>query len=562
MKFLISVYFCLFFCLLYSPAFCEIEWEHVSKFFKFGQNESSLQENVKLAIENQLSLQSGQKLWKAFLFFDETNKARTENAFSFVFNCIEGTELGFSLNNYNTSAHRFVLDIIHCTKNESVYRPFLIKLNDEYHFGGQIEVPFFIGLAHELFHALNSLEMIDFVIKNDLCGDFFTTGCMETLNDVISIQEFLKVNLGIDNDDKILQEEYKKWWTGNGLIDDSLDEMTVILGKNRKISDNEEVNVGEVHMLREFHSDTTIIPWSHYAAQNAYFWKNGDILLEKDYVISVQKYFPCVERFIDEIHFKFPSDIKYQTVYRISIGIRELSKLFDFICEESSRIQGAYAMIIDIVIDYKSCQRASKREFWKFVVYPPFCIQNKNKNKPINIIPKFYQLEKHPAAIIDDPWLQGYEIIDVPEDGNCAFSAVIVDASSYNVAGLRKDTAEKMESLSGEQRPTKEFIYIIKRNGCWNSGIDGGVGIEVLSFVADVIKRPILVLTKDNNGKLCYWISGTTKCPRDGNLTMYPITSSAAATKILNEHYCAVKIFHNGVHFKAIMRQEPSPFGC
>ena len=108
-----------------------------------------------------------------------------------------------------------------------------------------------------------------------------------------------------------------------------------------------------------------------------------------------------------------------------------------------------------------------------------------------------------------------------------------------------------------------DFIEKLRQPGFWNNGIDGAVGIEVLSFVAEALGQPILVLTQEPNGQYRYWISGTQENPRNSNLWFNNITVEnpmqmsieEKIEEILNAYPNAIKLFHNGIHFQAILKK-------
>ena len=138
-----------------------------------------------------------------------------------------------------------------------LYRPCLIKLNAQYHLREQ-QLPFFITLAHELLHVLNQLERLQEIVTNhheEFVGKIIQSPTSNYLADsidtILTIQAFLKEKLGIKDDDLCLEEHYKALWQ-NGEIDDSLDEMSVILGCNRKISPTEEAFIGETTFYEIF----------------------------------------------------------------------------------------------------------------------------------------------------------------------------------------------------------------------------------------------------------------------------------------------------------------------
>ena len=164
--------------------------------------------------------------------------------------------------------------------------------------------------------------------------------------------------------------------------------------------------------------------------------------------------------------------------------------------------------------------------------------------------------------------IPSYTIIDVPADGNCAFTSVKVamkdDESKDKIEGewisnqldaiiaLREATADKMgKVISGQEN----FIENLRKPYFWNSGIDRGVGIEVLSFVAEVIEQPILVIIQEPNDQYRYWISETKENPRNCNLTFCDIEKKDLE-KLLDENPDAIKLFHNGIHFQAIVPKD------
>lgn len=158
----------------------------------------------------------------------------------------------------------------------------------------------------------------------------------------------------------------------------------------------------------------------------------------------------------------------------------------------------------------------------------------------------------------------GYRIQDVPGDGNCAFTSVEVargnemftgenqpvqqlsQQQQQQIQALRNDTANLMLENQNEVI-TNEFIADLRQLGFWNGGIEGGVGLEVLSFVAQVINQPIFVLMQGPNGNYQYWISSN-----DGDLGFHEIEVNEIR-QTLNEYRNAIKLFHNGIHFQALV---------
>lgn len=259
--------------------FSNITWDEIEQFFDFSiEQETTLQENLKnniqKLVEQQLVCNSGQNLWEAFLYWHETCKSKFTFKFKFEVNDNFGANI--FLKNYDATQKIFHF-IITCNKsilksnlnisNENmIYRPCLIKLNEEYHLREQ-ELPFFITLAHEFLHALNQLERIQYAIeqlfksKDELKDDILTD-----IEERLPIQAFLKQKLNISQDNFCLKEEYIKLWQ-NYNLDDSLDEMTVILKSDRKTK-NKITSIGETTFLQEFYNDPTIVSWAHNSAHD------------------------------------------------------------------------------------------------------------------------------------------------------------------------------------------------------------------------------------------------------------------------------------------------------
>ncbi|MFQ6723225.1 MAG: hypothetical protein ACLRFH_02365, partial [Opitutales bacterium] len=176
-----------------------INWEEVSHFFNFDtiaeEKRTNLETNIRLLVEEQLKLPSGQNLWKAFQFWEDQHP---ELGFQFEFALIDESEAYIKLKNYENQiflfeialnkvfAEDFKIPFWQVIKNNlhqktnlglkkllnenMLYRPCLIKLVDpndsshwEYHLREQ-ELPFFITLAHEFLHALNQLERITWIL--------------------------------------------------------------------------------------------------------------------------------------------------------------------------------------------------------------------------------------------------------------------------------------------------------------------------------------------------------------------------------------------------------------
>ena len=63
-----------------------------------------------------------------------------------------------------------------------------------------------------------------------------------------------------------------------------------------------------------------------------------------------------------------------------------------------------------------------------------------------------------------------------------------------------------------------------------------------------------MVLLQEPNSQYRYWISGTTENPWDDNLAFHDVAEKDLE-KLLNDHSETVKLFHNNIHFQAIVPQ-------
>lgn len=304
----------------------KIQWGTISNYFNFStiteeEKCTNLETNIRLLIEEQLKLRSGQNLWKAFQFWEEQHQGLS---FQFEFSLTSNSSASVVLKNTKKSpdgkqvfcfeiAINSVFaefdgnyftdtdDLENLLKMNMLYRPCLIKLVDpddpdnwHYHLREQ-KLPFFITLAHEFLHALNQLERIDQYWDLDLADEYDQNGDILTiLKSKISMQDFLANKLNLKNGIGILDDKYLNFW-GNEENDDFLDEMTVILGNERKIEDDDFVFIGETTFLMEFYKDNTIISWSHFSAKDINFWKNMSIILREKYVQTILEKFDLLK---------------------------------------------------------------------------------------------------------------------------------------------------------------------------------------------------------------------------------------------------------------------------
>ena len=100
------------------------------------------------------------------------------------------------------------------------------------------------------------------------------------------MKNFLIEKLGLQKDNIIFTIECKNLWGANKF----LDEMTVILGSERRIAFRKIAYISETLFLQEFYNDPSIISWSHFAAHSIEFWKKMILILGKSYVNNIITY--------------------------------------------------------------------------------------------------------------------------------------------------------------------------------------------------------------------------------------------------------------------------------
>jgi len=311
--------------------------------------------------------------------------------------------------------------------------------------------------------------------------------------------------------------------------------MTVILSNCRNISDSENIPIGETTFLREYYENNKIVSWTHYGAHDYNFLRDGlNTSLDSAYVEFVLNKFGLDPSELSDITLK-----------------DEMSAITLFEGKRTDRGLDSYVeQALNKTVN-RAIIRLKRRNstIFQFTLYPD-----------IKLLPMVSSTKTTLS-------IKGYSIIDVPADGNCAFTAVkvaqgdekfkdkIVEKLTPNqskaITDLRNATANKITD-----RP--EFTYMLRQLGFWNNGVDGAVGIEVLSFVAQVIGQPILVITQEPNDNYRYWISGTAEIPRDGNLAFHDVKKENLEM-FLNTYPDTIKLFHNGIHFQAIIKKTSLP---
>ncbi len=284
-----------------------------------------------------------------------------------------------------------------------LYRPCLIKLNGKYHLREQ-ELPFFITLAHEFLHALNQMERIQY-IATQMAPEYFekistSNDIQNAIDNILPMQTLLRQKLNTSPSNLCFKEKYKELWQNNG-NDDSLDEMTVILGSNGQISDKESVFIGETTILQEFYNNPTIISWTHCNAHDYEFYTNKmNTSLEPEYVECVlRKFYASMPTLEDTTS---SDDAKI-----ILFGWKDLQYKDHIIARKDTEAEVKKDLKQPKIVRLKR----KNSTISQFILYPP--LENK-KLLPI------FSSRKTTLTI------NGYTIIDVPGDGNCAFWAVLV----------------------------------------------------------------------------------------------------------------------------------------
>lgn len=565
--------FCMFFCCLHVIG-CVPAWENIQSFFSFYElteeefalytKESSIKQegdelsekekaffwqNLQILIELQLGLPCGRNMWQAFFYWKEKHKSKFSFVFQFNFQDIPGANI--SLRAFDKRSKKFVFHI-NCNRifKERIFskeeilqqcklcRPCLIKLGGKYHLREQI-LPFFITLAHEFLHGLNRLEKIESICMDDRMLESF----LDPLTQENLLQEFLRQKIRVDGTDLIFGAQRKLW--ENSGRNDSLDEMTAILESKRKISDKEEVSVGETTFLREHYKDPSIISWSHEDAHDIIFWtKNMPLLLKEDYVESVLRSFSLDPSNIPDFRLETVFEVKFCTCFGSSQNKPYFMDYLKRVIHPFFVSGGEIAM--------RFIYKSGTSDF-SFLL-DMFPCQKTETGQNIVLLPRVTFREIQPCI---EPKLKGYEIFKIPVSGNNAFMAVKVARDQAKttklqpipVETLRKQTADLMTSMKYERA---DFVMMFRKPGFWNNGVDGEVGFRVLNYVAQIVEQPILVLVGDISNGFRYWVSKPLGAPADVDVPPESI-GERKPEQLLDEHPECIKLFHNGIYYQLIV---------
>ncbi|MFQ6723445.1 MAG: hypothetical protein ACLRFH_03520, partial [Opitutales bacterium] len=204
--------------------------------------------------------------------------------------------------------------------------------------------------------------------------------------------KFLMQKLGLQKSEEILQSKYKVFWQ-NGKNDDSLDEMTVILGSERRIGEVEFVFIGETTFLREYYHDNTIISWSHDSAKNIDFWQKMSIVLQKKYVKNVFNACKFNLNTLNIQAFMLDKDQNLLEKYYFYEGnTTQLEDLQKYL--QTEVYANGIAQKTTVLLKNRSvfCSggkfiKKVEKEFWNFVIYA-------TKSSSIRLLPKYWKLEE------------------------------------------------------------------------------------------------------------------------------------------------------------------------
>ena len=266
MKFSISYMLQVFLCICFECISLNGEFFLEEKGDSFILTDKELEiaqfpQELKECIEQQIRAKTAtEQLWKSIEFY--LSKLKEEKNISILIKIEKNKEaenLGGFCAQYGAECETekvYVFKIFYNTlENQSnFYRPVSFLREGRYRFS-LLQVPNYIALAHELCHILNVLEYC--LIKDD--RSFLNNSESKNLQELICNY----LNEG-ENLNSLLNAQQKNIW-GNECS--YRDEISVILGKKRKVSDENEVFLGETIFMREHYSnifkEIKFVCWSH-----------------------------------------------------------------------------------------------------------------------------------------------------------------------------------------------------------------------------------------------------------------------------------------------------------
>ena len=253
------------------------------------------------------------------------------------------------------------------------------------------------------------------------------------------MEDFLAKKLGIQKNSIIFNQEYKELWGNNHF----LDEMTVILGSERKIGELEFVFIGETTFLQEFYDNNTIISWSHDSAKNIDFWQKMSVILSKNYVNEIFK----------DNRFGF-AGTSVQNVY-ININ-QKIEKIYSFKHDNSLPFKNYIKEVEKYIkknLNYGKTVRISVlSEINKSKNLQVFEILKTSKKHNINLLPKYY------TTI----YLEGYTFEDLSNNVNIAFHEDLIEKFKFlikNEEGILLKINEENKVQYYEHKPSKRMHY-------------------------------------------------------------------------------------------------------
>lgn len=181
--------------------------------------------------------------------------------------------------------------------------------------------------------------------------------------------------------------------------------------------------------------------------------------------------------------------------------------------------------------------------------------------------PKYPHMPTVNASNILGSDFSNFSLIDVPGDGNCGISAVLVASGqmgkgfSISTDGHLSLTSEQKRQMMELRERATECIPLLHDHSIEISnrlGIDGSwIGGEDFAFIARAIGRPIILIQPATEGARPYTMTQFTE---DGNEA---IVYDRTPEQLLEHNHDTVFIYFNGInHFQALKRNESYKPNC